>query len=212
VPRLEGAEASGADRAARDPRERQARARPGQPAAVANGAAVHATGRRVIRVVLCDDHAVVRAGLQRLLDSIEGIQLLATTADGQEAVEVVTRLRPDVVLMDLSMPRLDGVAATRQIATAAPQARVVVLTSFHHRARIAGAIEAGARGYVLKDATPAELVDAIRSAAGMAPPHLSQLSAKGLGVRLSAYALKASPDRPMTTPCAHCHSRPSSSA
>jgi DNA-binding NarL/FixJ family response regulator len=67
------------------------------------------------------------------------------------------------------MPRLDGVAATRRIATAAPHARVVVLTSFHHRARIAGAIEAGARGYVLKDATPGELVDAIRSAAGMAP-------------------------------------------
>jgi DNA-binding NarL/FixJ family response regulator len=127
------------------------------------------TIRRSIRVVLCDDHAVVRAGLKRLLDSIDGIDVVATTADGLEAVEAVARLAPDVVLMDLSMPRMDGVAATRRIAAAAPATRVVVLTSFHHQGRIAGAIEAGARGYVLKDATPAELVDAIHAASEAAP-------------------------------------------
>jgi DNA-binding NarL/FixJ family response regulator len=119
---------------------------------------------RVIRVAICDDHAVVRAGLERLLGSIEDIEVVATAADGAEGVEVATRLEPDVVLMDLSMPRLDGVAATRQIAGAAPHTRVVVLTSFHHQARIAHAIAAGAAGCVLKDATPAELLDAIRSA------------------------------------------------
>jgi DNA-binding NarL/FixJ family response regulator len=130
--------------------------------------AVGVTKGRDIRVVLCDDHAVVRAGLRRLLDSIEGVEVVAVAADGREGVEAVARLRPDVVLMDLSMPRLDGVAATREISAAAPETRVVVLTSFHHQDRITSAIEAGAGGYVLKDATPAELVDAVRSASGLA--------------------------------------------
>jgi DNA-binding NarL/FixJ family response regulator len=114
-------------------------------------------------VVVCDDHAVVRAGLQRLIESIDGIDVIGTAADGHEAVETVVGLRPDVALMDLSMPRLDGVAATRRITAVAPEVRVVVLTSFHHRARIAEAMDAGAVGYLLKDATPDELVRAIRS-------------------------------------------------
>ena len=142
----------------------------GQPAAAAETAPAVDTGRRgVIRVVICDDHAVVRAGLQRLLESIDGIDVVATAVDGQDGVETAARLRPDVVLMDLSMPRLDGVAATRQIATAAPDTRVVVLTSFHDQARLRSAIAAGARGRVLKDATPAQLVDAIRAAADARP-------------------------------------------
>ena len=116
-----------------------------------------------IRVVVCDDHAVLRAGLQRLIESVDGIDVIGTAADGHEAVETVVRLRPDVALMDLSMPRLDGVAATRRITAVAPEVRVVVLTSFHHRARIAEAMDAGAVGYLLKDATPDELVRAIRS-------------------------------------------------
>jgi DNA-binding NarL/FixJ family response regulator len=128
-------------------------------------------GGRGIRVVVCDDHGVVRAGLERLLDSVDGIEVVATVADGQEGVEAAIRLQPHVVLMDLSMPRLDGVAATRQIAVATPGTRVVVLTSFHHHARIADALEAGATGYVLKDATPGELIAAIRSAShGTARP------------------------------------------
>src|SRR4051812_1665492 len=131
--------------------------------------APRAVRRAAIRVAICDDHAVVRAGLERLLASTEDIEVVATAADGAEGVEVAERLRPDVVLMDLSMPRLDGVAATRRIADAAPRTRVVVLTSFHHQARIAHAIEAGAAGYVLKDATPAELLDAIRSALDTVP-------------------------------------------
>jgi DNA-binding NarL/FixJ family response regulator len=123
-----------------------------------------------LRVALCDDHAVVRTGLRRLLESVDGIDVVATAADGQEGVKVVAELQPDVVLMDLSMPRMDGVAAIRAIAKATPATRVVVLTSFHHRERIAGAMEAGASGYVLKDATPSELEAAIRSAAGGGSP------------------------------------------
>jgi CheY-like chemotaxis protein len=131
-----------------------------------SASACGATSRRCVRVVVCDDHAVVRAGLKRLLDSIDGIDVVGIAADGEEGLEVAARLRPDVVLMDLSMPRLDGVAATRNITTVVPDTRVVVLTSFHHRARVANAIEAGASGYVLKDATPAELLHAIRAASG----------------------------------------------
>jgi CheY-like chemotaxis protein len=150
--------------------EAQVRPSARHPGASAEGATCADGGhRRVIRIVVCDDHAVVRAGLQRLLDSIEGIDVVATAVDGQDGVEVATRLRPDVVLMDLSMPRLDGVAATQQIATAAPDTRVVVLMSLHHRARLSSAMAAGARGCVLKDATPAQLVDAIRAAADARP-------------------------------------------
>ena len=82
-----------------------------------------ATIRPLIRVVLCDDHAVVRAGLERLLDAIDGVKVVATAADGRDGVEAAARLRPDVVLMDLSMPGRDGVAATRRIVAAAPRTR-----------------------------------------------------------------------------------------
>jgi DNA-binding NarL/FixJ family response regulator len=126
-----------------------------------------ARSARAIRVVLCDDHAVVRAGLERLLNAVEGIEVVATATDGHEGIEAAARLRPDVVLMDLSMPNVCGVEATRAILAAGAGTRVVVLTSFHHHARIANAMAAGASGYVLKDATPAELVDAIRSASAL---------------------------------------------
>jgi DNA-binding NarL/FixJ family response regulator len=128
-----------------------------------------AAGPRGISVLLCDDHAVVRAGLRRLLDAIDGIEVVGTATDGEEGVAAAVELQPDVVLIDLSMPRLDGIAATRRLKAVAPATSVVVLTSFHHRSRIAAAIEAGASGYVLKDATPAELVHALRSATGHAP-------------------------------------------
>jgi DNA-binding NarL/FixJ family response regulator len=124
----------------------------------------------VVRVLLCDDHAVVREGLSRLLDGVDGIAVVGDAPDGEEAVARTLELRPDVVLMDLQMPRLDGVAATRRICAAAPEVRVVVLTSFGDNTRILDAIDAGARGYLLKDSEPSEVVRAVRAAArGEAP-------------------------------------------
>jgi DNA-binding NarL/FixJ family response regulator len=123
-----------------------------------------------IRVLLCDDHAVVREGLARLLESTDGIDVAGTAADGVEAVEAAAELQPDVILMDLQMPNLDGVGATRRITSRAPEAQVVVLTSFSDNTRIHDALDAGARGYLLKDAEAPEVVRAIRAAArGEAP-------------------------------------------
>ena len=123
-----------------------------------------------IRVVVADDHAVVRSGLEQLLATAADIELVGTAGNGGEAAEVVGRERPDVVLMDLSMPEVDGVEATRRIIAADPDARVVVLTSFADDRHISEALQAGAIGYVLKHAEPDELLGAIRAAAaGDAP-------------------------------------------
>jgi DNA-binding NarL/FixJ family response regulator len=123
-----------------------------------------------IRVLIADDHAIVRQGLEQLLSTAGDITLVAVAANGREAVERHSTLQPDVVLMDLSMPELDGVEATRQIVAADRDARVVVLTSFADDAHIGAALDAGAIGYVLKHAEPEELLDAVRAAAsGDAP-------------------------------------------
>jgi len=118
-----------------------------------------------IRVVIADDHSVVRSGLEQLLSTADDIALAGSAADGEEAVALVAREQPDVVLMDLSMPNVNGVEATRRIVAAAPEARVVVLTSFGDDRHIADALHAGAVGYVLKHAGPDELLNAIRAAA-----------------------------------------------
>lgn len=118
-----------------------------------------------IRVVIADDHAIVRGGLEQLLSTADDLLLVGTAADGEEVVEIVARERPDVVLMDLSMPNVDGVGATRRIVAANPDARVIVLTSFGDDRHIADALDAGAVGYMLKHAGPDELLDAIRAAA-----------------------------------------------
>lgn len=124
----------------------------------------------MIRVVLIDDHRLVRAGLVSVLANAVDIDVVGEAADGSEAVTLVARVEPDVVLMDLSMPVLDGVGATRAILLDRPGTRVVVLSSFSDQARVREAIAAGATGYVLKDCTPDELLAAIRSAAaGHAP-------------------------------------------
>lgn len=124
----------------------------------------------MIRVVIVDDHAVVRGGLDQLLGTADDIELVGSAANGEEAVAVVAEVRPNVVLMDLSMPVLDGTEATRRITAEDPEVRVVVLTSFADDRHIAGALQAGAIGYVLKHAEPDDLLDAIRSAAaGDAP-------------------------------------------
>jgi DNA-binding NarL/FixJ family response regulator len=118
----------------------------------------------MIRVLVADDHAVVRAGLEQVLDTADDVELVGLAADGAEAVRIARQERPDVVLMDLSMPELDGVGATRELATSHPEIRVVILTSFSDRDRILEALDAGATGYLLKDAEPAELLSAVRAA------------------------------------------------
>jgi DNA-binding NarL/FixJ family response regulator len=129
----------------------------------------------VITVVLADDHALVRRGLEQLLDADPDIHVVATASDGAEAVKVVEDLRPDVVLMDLQMPVLDGVEATRRIVRESPddkQVQVVVLTSFSDTERIVAAIDAGAVGYLLKDTEPEDLLEGVRAAArGESPIH-----------------------------------------
>jgi NarL family two-component system response regulator LiaR len=117
-----------------------------------------------IRIVLADDHAVVREGLRAFLELQEGIEVVGEAADGEEAVEEAERLRPDVMLMDLVMPRLDGVGAMRELRRRRPEIRVIVLTSFAEDERLLPAIQAGAAGYLLKNVEPRELARAVRAA------------------------------------------------
>ncbi|MFD5316883.1 response regulator [Streptomyces sp. NPDC127098] len=121
----------------------------------------------MIRVVLADDQAVVRAGFRALLDLTDDLVVVAEAADGALAVEVVRSTRPDVVLMDIRMPRLDGLAATRRIAAdpALADVRVLVLTTFGADEYVFEALRVGAAGFVLKDIEPAELRSAIRTVA-----------------------------------------------
>ncbi len=116
-------------------------------------------------VLLVDDHRLVRSGLAVLLSTTDDIEVVGEAADGEQAIELAGRLHPTVVLMDLSMPVLDGVGATRRIVAADPDARVVVLTSFADHHRVTDAIAAGAVGYLLKDSDPDAVIAAIRSAA-----------------------------------------------
>jgi two-component system, NarL family, response regulator LiaR len=118
-----------------------------------------------IRVLLVDDHAVVREGLRTYLELQDGIEVVGEAADGYEGVAAAERLRPDVILMDLVMPRLDGVGAMRELRRRLPVARVIVLTSFTDDAKLLPAVQAGAAGYLLKNAQPQEIARAVRAAA-----------------------------------------------
>jgi NarL family two-component system response regulator LiaR len=115
-----------------------------------------------IRVLIVDDHAIVRKGIRALLATEPDIDVVGEAQDGREAISQVERLLPDVVLMDLVMPVMDGLQATRHIATCSPEVQIVVLTSFTGVDKILPAIRAGAMGYILKDSGPEELVRAIR--------------------------------------------------
>jgi DNA-binding NarL/FixJ family response regulator len=119
----------------------------------------------MIRVLIAEDHAVVRAGLSELLENRDDIEVVGEAANGAEAVARAAESAPDVVLMDLSMPEMDGIEATRRIAAELPGANVVVLTSFSDRERILDALDAGAVGYLLKDLEPDELHRGIQAAA-----------------------------------------------
>ncbi|TWF81834.1 LuxR family two component transcriptional regulator [Pseudonocardia hierapolitana] len=142
-----------------------------------------------VRVVLADDHPVVRDGLRSLLASLPGVELVGEAATGREAVREAVLHRPDVVVMDLHMPDLDGIAATREIVRAVPAAAVLVLTMFDDDDSVFAAMRAGARGYLLKGAGQAEITGAIRAvAAGQA------IFGPGVAARLLGYF--AAPPRP----------------
>ena len=118
-----------------------------------------------VRVVLADDQEMVRAGLRMLVDFQPDLEVVGEAADGLEAVDVVTRLRPDVVLMDVRMPRCDGIEASRRVLAAVPEVAVVVLTTFDEDASLAEALRAGVSGFLLKTAPPEQLLHAIRTVA-----------------------------------------------
>lgn len=123
-----------------------------------------------VTVLVVDDHELVRRGLLDLLGTTADLQVVGAAVDGEQAVELAGHTTPDVVLMDLSLPGIDGVEATRRLGTVSPASRVVVLTSFSETERILAALEAGAVGYLLKDAEPDELLRGVRAAArGEAP-------------------------------------------
>ena len=123
-------------------------------------------------MVVVDDHAIVRRGLEQLVAATDDLVVVGTAADGEQAVAVVLEQRPDVVLMDLQMPTVDGVEAIRRLVAEGVDAQIVVLTSFSDGERIVGALDAGAIGYLLKDADPDDLLDGVRAAArGESPLH-----------------------------------------
>jgi DNA-binding NarL/FixJ family response regulator len=120
----------------------------------------------MIRVALVDDQAIVRTGLARILSPADGFEVVAECADGREAVDQLPAVRPDVILMDIRMPKLDGIAATAQLRGKVDPAPVLVLTTFGEDEVLWGAIEAGAAGFVLKDSSAEDLITAVRAVAG----------------------------------------------
>ena len=122
-----------------------------------------------IRVLIADDHTVVREGLRMILSETDGIEVVGEASDGTHVVRLAKSLAPDVVLMDLSMPQLDGVGATRALADAGVGARVVMLTSFADGEGVREAVKAGVTGYLMKDVQAKDLVAAIRNAAAGIP-------------------------------------------
>ena len=149
----------------------------------------------MIRVAIVDDHAVVRQGLEQLLSSEADIEIVGTATNGAEAHDLLASATPDVYLMDLSMPDVDGVEATRRILADAPDVHVVVLTSFADRQRILDALEAGASGYLLKDGDPAQVADAIRVAAAGESPLDPKAARVLLDVRREQQPAQAAADR-----------------
>ena len=144
-----------------------------------------------IRVLVVDDHALVRRGLVELLASADDVAVVGAAGDGEGALALAAEHAPDVILMDLSMPTMDGIEATRRVLTIQPSARVVVLTSFGERDLIFRALDAGAVGFLLKDVEPDELLRGIRAAAAGESP----LAAKAAREVLAERAARA-PARP----------------
>lgn len=137
----------------------------------------------MIRVAVADDHRVVRVGLEQLLATFDDVELVGSADGGEAAVEQVTEQQPDVLLLDLSMPDLDGIEVTRRVAVASPSTRVVLFTSFSDRDQIVQALDAGAIGYLLKDAEPEAIHDALRAAARGESPLAPKAAAELLASR-----------------------------
>jgi DNA-binding NarL/FixJ family response regulator len=146
----------------------------------------------VIRVLIAEDHAVVRSGLERLLGTAPDIEVAGGAADGGEAIAMAAELSPDVVLMDLSMPNVDGIEATRGILEQNEGVHVVVLTSISDREKIEAALDAGAIGYLLKDAEPEDVIRGVRAAARGESPLAPKAARELLSARGQRPELKLS--------------------
>jgi NarL family two-component system response regulator LiaR len=145
-----------------------------------------------IRVLIVDDHVVVRRGIRALLATVDEIKVVGEAQDGQEALERIEALRPDVILLDLLMPRMDGIEVTRRAIAKDPEARILVLTSFAADDKVFPAIKAGALGYLLKDTGPEELVRAIRQV------HRGESSLSPAIARKVLQELSRPPSQPLT--------------
>ena len=146
----------------------------------------------MIRVLLAEDHSVVRDGLERLLGTTDDIEVVAGAEDGARAVELTAEHRPDVVLMDISMPNLNGIEATKRIVAENADVQVVVLTSFADRPQIVAALDAGAVGYLLKDAEPEEVIRGVRAAAKRESPFAPKVARALLDARAERPAVQLS--------------------
>ncbi len=149
----------------------------------------------VIRVLIVDDHAVVRSGLQMFFDLQDDIEVVGVAADGSEGVAMARRLEPDVVLMDLMMPNMDGITAIGRIKAERPETEIVTMTSFIEEEKVTAALEAGATGYVLKDAEADEVAAAVRAAMA-GEVHLDPAVARVLTKRLAGAAIGRPGPRP----------------
>lgn len=132
----------------------------------------------MIRILICDDQAIAREGLQMILSTAPDMKVVGVTQDGQEALDLLPTAQPDVVLMDLKMPRLNGVQATRAIRSGFPSVRILVLTTYDADEWVFDAVRSGANGYLLKDTPPSELLAAIRNTATGQTPVDPQVAGK----------------------------------
>jgi NarL family two-component system response regulator LiaR len=148
----------------------------------------------MIRVLVVDDHAIVRRGLRGLLETVDDIEVVGEAADGEEAVRLAEARSPDVILMDLVMPELDGIAAIGAIKSRAPGIEIVALTSFIEEEKVVAALEAGATGYLLKDADERTVIEAIRAA------HDGEARLDPAVAGLLAQRLRRKPARPPVDP------------
>jgi DNA-binding NarL/FixJ family response regulator len=146
-----------------------------------------------IRVVLVDDHAVVRSGLAQLLGGTDDIDVVGQAGTGEEALGVVRETRPDVVVMDLQMPGVDGVEATRRLVAEDLGCEVLVLTSYSDHARIVAALDAGAVGYLLKDADPEEVIGGVRAVSRGESPLNPRVARQLLTARAEAPSVELTP-------------------